>query len=264
MNVHKIKLHIGLEKPVHIAHITDVHLCCADNRDAHLLAHAEERTHVFYKEAGCIDETPYQCFAAGLDYAGNNCDLTVITGDVFDFISQANFDAVDAILKNKDYMFTAGNHEFCPRVGTPDSRARKGDIFHEIQAHFKGNMHFEARIVNGLNIVTMDNGYYNYSALQVKALKKEIEKELPIVLFSHVPLTEPILNMERFHKDLIPDAYMMEQTNAMLDLIASTKLIKASFAGHWHFGDEAVFRAAVPEYVTPGMFKNEMTHIVID
>ena len=122
-------------------------------------------------------------------------------------------------------------------------------------------MFFESRVMDGVNLITMDNSYYNFSDLQIKALKKEIRKGLPIVLFFHVPLTENILNMKCFHKDLVPDKYMQKKTNEMLDLIASCPLIKAEFSGHWHVRVETKFRDVIPEYVTPGCFKGEMTQI---
>ena len=43
MKIEKIRLAVGLEHPVRIAHLTDIHLCLADERDAHLIDHAKER-----------------------------------------------------------------------------------------------------------------------------------------------------------------------------------------------------------------------------
>lgn len=263
MKAEKIRIELGLEKPVNISHITDVHLCLADDRDAHLIAHAAERTGVFYEEAGCPPKTPSEYFREAMEYSENNCDLCIITGDVLDFISKKNIDESREILQDKNYIFTAGNHEFCPRVGVPDSFARRFDVYGDIQSVFKGNMFFESRVIGGVNLVTIDNSYYNYSGLQIDLLEKEIEKGLPIILFSHVPLTDPILELKYHHKDLVPDEYMMEQNRRLLGLVESTELIKAEFSGHWHCRGEKTLFGRVKEFITPGLFKGEFTHIEI-
>lgn len=263
MEVRKIKIELGLEKPVNVAHFTDVHISMADERDEHLIKHAEARADVFYREAEKPDKTPSEFLKEALAYADKNCDISVITGDMIDFISEKNLDEAKSILDGHKYMFTAGNHEFCPQVGISDSFARKLDEFCRIQSYFDGNMYFESKVIGGVNLVTVDNSYYNYCAPQIKALEKEIEKGLPIIIFSHVPLTEKMLNLVYHHKDLVPDKYMMEQTKKMLELINSCELIKAEFSGHWHVEVDTTTDGGIPEYVTPGLFKGKMTHIEI-
>ncbi|MBQ1224033.1 MAG: metallophosphoesterase [Oscillospiraceae bacterium] len=263
MKAEKIRIELGLEKQVNVAHITDIHLCLADERDAHLIDHAKERANVFYEEASCPEKTPSEYFREALEYSEKNCDTCVITGDVIDFISAKNLEESEEILSGKNYMFTAGNHEFCPRVGVPDSFARKADVFEDIQSFFNGNMFFESRILGGVNLVTIDNSYYNYSAVQIKMLKAEIEKGLPIIIFSHVPLSDPILKLDYHHRDLVPDEYMMEQNRAMLELIKSSDLIKAVFSGHWQVPGKKEITDQLTEYITPGLFKGVLTHIEI-
>lgn len=263
MKAERIRIELGLEKPVNISHVTDVHLCLADGRDAHLISHAAERTGVFFEEADRPPSTPSEYFREAMDYSEENCDLCIITGDVLDFISRKNIDEAREILQDKNYIFTAGNHEFCPRVGVPDSFARRFDVYGEIQSVFRGNMFFDSRVIGGVNLVTVDNSYYNYSALQTDLLEKEIEKGLPIVLFSHVPLTDPILELKYHHKDLVPDEYMMEQNRRFLGLVEKTDLIRAEFSGHWHCRGEKTLFGRMKEYITPGLFKGELTHIEI-
>ena len=69
MQIKKITLRMGLEQPLHIAHITDVHLSLADERDPHLIKHAAQRASVFYDEAGGPSETPAEYLKKALDYA---------------------------------------------------------------------------------------------------------------------------------------------------------------------------------------------------
>ena len=263
MKTERIKIEIGLGSKVDIAHITDVHLCLADERDAHLIDHAKERSGVFFEEASQPEKTPSEYFCEAMEYSEANCDTCVITGDVIDFISAKNLEESEKILSGKNYMFTAGNHEFCPRVGVPDSFARKSDVFADIQASFGGDMFFEARVIGGVNLVTVDNSYYNYSAIQIEKLKNEIKKGLPIIIFSHVPLSDPILKLDYHHRDLVLDEYMMDQNRGMLELIKSSDLIKAVFSGHWHVPVKKEITDQLTEYITPGLFKGMLTHIEI-
>ena len=160
MKIEKIRLAVGLERPIRIAHLTDIHLSLADDRDPPLIDHAKMRAQVFYEEAACPPKTPSEYFREAMAYAEETCDLCVITGDVIDFISRKNREEVESILRGKHYFFTAGNHEVCPQVGVPDSFARKADIFGEIQTSFAGDMFFESHVVGGVNLVTIDNCYY--------------------------------------------------------------------------------------------------------
>ena len=263
MQIEKITLQIGLLQPLHIAHMTDVHLSLADERDPHLIKHAAQRASVFNDEAGGPPDPPAEYLKKALAYAGKHCALSVITGDMIDFMSEATLETARDLLEGHDYMFTAGNHEFCPKVGIPDSQARKHDVFLNVQKFFRGNMYFESRIVGGVNLITVDNGYYNYSAPQIDALKREIKRGLPILLFSHVPLSDRMIRLEAQHKDLVPDEYMKEQNRRFLALVESTDLIKAEFAGHWHTSHKNTLPSGIPEFVTPGLFKGAFTHIEI-
>ena len=154
-----ITLHIGLEKPIRILHFTDVHLSLADDIDGEgMKEHAMQRRHEFCREANYPERDPVGYFEEAMEYS-KNFDCTVITGDVIDFISHANCQTAKSILAGRDYLFCAGNHEFCPKVGKPDSFERKEQMLEEIRSLFRGDMLFESRIVGGVNIIAIDNGY---------------------------------------------------------------------------------------------------------
>ena len=101
MKAEKIKIELGLKKTLNVAHLTDIHLCLADERDAHLIDHAKERANVFYEEASCPEKTPSEYFREALEYSEKNCDTCVITGDVIDFISAKNLEESEEILSGK-------------------------------------------------------------------------------------------------------------------------------------------------------------------
>ena len=102
-----VNLHFGLEKPVRILHVTDVHLSLADDVDGDSMKeHARERRREFVKEASYPERDPQGYFEEAMEYS-KEFDCTVITGDVIDFISHANCQTAKKILAGKDYMLCA-------------------------------------------------------------------------------------------------------------------------------------------------------------
>ena len=260
---HLINLHFGLEKPVRILHMTDVHLSLADDVDGDgMKEHARERRREFVKEASYPERDPVGYFEEAMEYS-KNFDCTVITGDVIDFISHANCQTAKKILVGKDYMFCAGNHEFCPKVGVSDSFARKEERMNEIQSLFRGDMIFESRIVGGVNVIAIDNGYYTWTEQQLEKLKFEVARGLPCILFTHVPLNFKHMRHEPSHNDLgVSDEYrgFILSVN---DYIINEPIIKAVFSGHTHLtaveniGDKN-------NYVLGALFKGIVGEIIID
>lgn len=258
-----IHLHFGLQKPVRILHLTDVHLSLADDIDGDdLKAHAAYRRSRFFNEAEFPERDPIGYLETAMEFA-KEFDCTVITGDMFDFMSHANFEMTKQILAGKDYMFCAGNHEFCPKVGVPDSFTRKEERMDEVQSIFRGNMVFESRIVGGVNVITMDNSYFTWTDNQFERLKAEVARGLPCILFCHVPLTCPHMN----HDPLKPDSKLSKEVIAITDkvnkYIIAEPSIKAVFSGHFHNNGTEQLGDKVG-YILGGLFKGIVGEIMID
>ena len=60
-----------------------------------------------------------------------------------------------------------------------------------VSARYPNDLTFASRIVNGVNFVAADDGYYNFTEEQLRLMKKEVAKGLPIVFLCHVPLYAP-------------------------------------------------------------------------
>ena len=258
-----VSIHLGLEKPVKILHITDVHLSLADDADGDdMKEHAKWRRREFVKEASYPERDPIGYFEEAMEYS-KNFDCTVITGDVVDFTTHANLETAKRILAGKDYMFCAGNHEFCPKVGKPDSFERKEKITDEIQTVFRGNMIFEARIVGGVNVIAVDNGYYTWTKEQFERLKFEVARGLPCVLFCHVPLTFNHMRHEPPHHDLgVSDEYK-SFILSVNDYIINEPMIKVVFSGHSHVTGVADL-GNKKDYTLGALFKGIVGEIIID
>jgi predicted MPP superfamily phosphohydrolase len=258
-----IHLHFGLKKPIRILQLSDVHLSLADDVDGEAMKkHAAMRRSVFFSEANYPERDPVGYLEEAMEYA-KGFDCTVITGDVLDFYSHATCETARRVLAGKDYLFCAGNHEFCPQVGTPDSFSRKEEILDEIQTCFRGNMVFESRIVGGVNVIAIDNSYFTWTEEQLSLLKAEVARGLPCILFCHTPLTNPHMRHEPSHKDLGVSDEVIAFTRSVTDYIIHEPAIKAVFSGHHHSNGTEVLGEKTG-YVVGGLFKGIVGEILID
>ena len=264
MQLSKNTLNVGLEKPLKVLHVTDTHIGRADERD-------NERKHALAKRLGSSEREQY--FHEQLDYAEENCDLLVHTGDLIDFTSQANFDFARTILSREKVFFAAGNHEFSQYVGEAyEDRAYKMNSFREMMPGLGAPLFFNARILGGINFVSIDDSYHQFEDWQITRLKKEIAKGLPIILCLHAPLFEQslydyhvsrsgegtssyLVGCDEEHLLSYSEFRAVQQrpdgaTMRMIDLIKSEPLIKGILTGHLHFNFESMLTDTLPQLVT--------------
>lgn len=253
----RTEIRIGLEHPVRLLHVTDSHICLADARDAaadpELVAHALQRGNAFGGEAQVESY-----FEQALAYARQENIPLLHTGDLYDFLSEANFDYMEKALSSVDSIYAAGNHDFCHFVGRAiEDYQYKWENLRRVQPHVKQNLYFDSRIVGGVNIVTLDDGYYLFNKGQEEMLRAEAAKGYPIVLCMHVPLYTPKLAAAILEKNVCayvagapreiyiryPNDRRLQQnpdraTLEMIDYIKSEPMIRAIVAGHVHLNFE--------------------------
>lgn len=259
------ELNVGAEKPFTLLHISDTHLCLADNRDDDRKVKLAERRATRFPEA--------EATLAEAERVAKEKNLTIVhTGDLFDFVSWANIDEGKRFTDENDVFMAAGNHEFSLYVGEAwEDAAYRNQSLDKVQSAFKNNIRFSSRIINGVNLVAIDNGYYLFEKEQLEALKTEISKGLPMILFMHTPLYAE--DLVRFHKDLekhpvvyqmaVPEKYLKDYpedryrqqkadaiTQEAYDLIVNCPLVKALIAGHLHFDFEGKIHEGLPQIVT--------------
>lgn len=278
MNLQKINLHIGLEKPLTLLHLSDTHIILADERDDERKRKlAEDRVHAF----GVPQDEVIRNLDAALDYAKANCDLVVHTGDLIDFVSHPNLDILSEKLSAEDTFFAVGNHEFSLYVGeAKEDTAYKMQSFNRVRAASPNDLDFASRIVNGINLVAVDNGYYLFTENQLERLKKELQKGLPVILLMHNPIHTETLYDYMMNVRKSPCAYLTGTPEELLscypadrreqqrpdkptlDFIGYIKKqpqIKAVFAGHLHFFHQDQITGTLPQFIAGGGFNNEAT-----
>ena len=277
MKLIKNTLHVGLEKPVKLLHVTDSHIALADERD-------DERKHALAKRLGDPDKEKY--LAEHIAYAEANCDLLVHTGDLMDFVSHANVDKAREVLKNEKIFFIAGNHDYSRYVGEAwEDNAYRMNSYMEMGYGLGVPMFFNSRVVGGLNIVGIDNSYYLFEDWHIWRLKKEVEKGLPVILAFHDPLFEQSLYEYHFeHAPHEPCTYLVgcdeehllrysefravqqrpdAPTLRMIDYIKSEPRIRAILTGHLHFNFESMLTDTLPQFVTGGAYEGVARELTV-
>lgn len=273
MSVFTMELNVGATKPFTIVHITDTHLTLVDERD-------DERKNVLAQER--LSSFPHA--EAVLIEAGeiaNRLNAPIIhTGDLIDFVSIANLERVKKFTDEHDCFMTAGNHEYSLYVGeAKEDAAYRAQSADKVQNSFKNDIRCSSRVINGVNFVSLDNGYYCFEKEQLLFLKKEAEKGLPIILLLHVPIYEPkLFDVLMYHRGKVnldkmtpPCAYLMgvpedlleeyaeerkvqqmadELTSKAVDYIKTEPLIKAVITGHVHCNYEGELIKNVPQLMT--------------
>ena len=258
-------IEIGLEKPVKVLHVTDSHVPLCDERDG------EPMQSIAARRASMLDEI-LENLNEQIAYAEENCDLLVHTGDLFDFITESNIEFAREILKNEKILYIAGNHEYCTGRRTHEDNVYRMNSYqiHGL-ARLGVNMFFTSRVVGGVNFVGIDDAFHTVEAWQLKRLRMEVEKGLPVILFMHAPLFEQklfersveywqdgsayLMGCDEEHLMTYPEYLAVSQrpneaTEQFVEYVNREKRIKAVLAGHVHFNFESALPGGTMQYVT--------------
>ena len=262
-----VHIDAGATKPFSLLHISDTHFTEAyPHEDERKRKLKEVRTQTF---GGRQEEA----LRDSLAWAKDNVDFVLHTGDLIDWLSEANLDLVKQYFGG-EMLGALGNHEFSrymwlePSENTEAYKARSAELLGKA---FPFDIRLHARVVNGVNFVTLDSVYGYVCPDQVERFRAEAKKGLPIVLCTHVPFyTDGIWRAsqkfwsragKRFESAAIPDArgdYKIQQTDPTTrDFIAYLKkepLLKGLLAGHLHITVRERFSPTAMQFVVGGNF----------
>ena len=286
MTLDKTTVRIGIEKPFKLLHVSDTHISLADERDDLRKRELADRRAGHF-EAG----EPGSCleyFRQSCRFAREQGAILVHTGDLFDFVSEKHLELAPQLLSlADDYFMAVGNHEFSLYVGEAfEDETYKAQCFDRVQAAMpRYDLRFASRIVNGVNLIAIDNVYYDFSAHALNRLREEAAKGLPMLLFFHNPLYTPELYDEVMHRRGaescsvigVPFELMQgysdhrfrqqvctPQTRRFIDYMLSLKQVKAVFAGHLHFSHESALPNGVMQYVVGAQYENIARLITVE
>ena len=263
MNLIHTTLSVGATAPFRIIHLSDTHLTYADLRDG------QRKVDLIDWRLPSFPNAEKVLAEAGELSHELNAPI-FHTGDLIDYVSLANLEAAKAFTDTHDVYMATGNHEFSLYVGeAKEDAAYRNQSLPAVQACFQNNIRMDSRVINGVNFVALDNGYYLFEPEQFAFLKAEAAKGLPMVLMMHTPLYEPALYeimMERcscaylagvpeeMMRRYPEDRYMQQLADGvtleMMDYIAREPLVKAILTGHLHFDYKSMYAERVPQIVT--------------
>ena len=264
MNRFYNKFSIGAEKPFTLIHFSDIHLTETLPGDDEKLKELAAKRRLKYTFSETVLEE--------IEKVNNETDgLLLITGDMMDFNSLGNFEKIRRFTEKNNCLFVAGNHDFRLFGGmeydVPEMRERN---LPAVQAMFRNDIRFFSKVINGVNIVGIDNCYYRFEEYQFERLKEEAKKGLPIILAMHVPFYTPetydlVVRGKRKYASQIcvpeekmaeypPERYLQQKedkiTREMYEYILNEKAIKLLICGHIHKNCETVIQSGIPMIIT--------------
>lgn len=197
---YKVTYHVPqLDRPVSILHVTDTHLWRDDERGQPYRQYSK-------RMAGAYNETrhfltgepthPEEAFEATLAEAkAAEVDAITLTGDLFSFPSEAAIEWALERLEALDipYFYSSGNHDW-HYEGMEGSlhQLRETWIQKRLLPLYKGrNPLMYAEEVRGINMVNIDNSYYEILPEQLAFFQEQVRKGLPMALMMHIPLYAP-------------------------------------------------------------------------
>ena len=275
-NIVKITIAVGAKAPFRVLHISDTHLTrCDERNDERKMKLAIKRERIFPYQEQMLD------FVA--DYAKKENVPILHTGDIIDFVSEANLDYVKKFMAENDVFMAAGNHEFSLYVGEAweDAEYRNQSLAH-VQESFTNDIRFSKREIGGVNFVAIDNSYYLFEKEQLDALKNVVTEGKPIVLMLHNPLYSE--NIYRYQLDVrktecayvvgAPEEkmtgysdhrYRQQKADAITletcEYIKNEPMIKALLIGHMHYDFEDAVTETLTQYLTGCETIKEITFV---
>ena len=267
LNLNRVTVKAGASKPFKVMHVSDTHFTFCDTRDdARKQKLAASRVKGMRRGEHYLDEAIRAASAEGA--------MLLHTGDLIDFTSKANYDAVAEHFAGRDTFVCAGNHEFLPYFRDTDREdaAYKAKSYDEVQANYPNGLTFASWIVNGVNFIAIDDVFYYTTEKQAELFEREVEKGLPIVLLCHVPPYTPDSRalfeaafkkwrgaaylfgvpddmMGRYTKPLIRQQRADAVSMAFCKRLRAEPLLKAILCGHVHFTFADRFSKTAMTYV---------------
>lgn len=275
LTIDELSIKIGATKPFSFLHVTDSHIARWD----------KDKPCDRWKCFGDTPEKPERYFEQAADYCRENGTVMLNTGDMIDFLSNESLRYIDKAFEGLDYIYAAGNHDFCHRVGdATENKAYKMRNLALVAPHIKSNLNFDSRVINGINFVTLDDGYYMISDAQCEMLRFEAAKGLPIILCVHNPfyaqktgemmleengscalVNTPLEVIEKFR-----DPYRRfqqepdEATIRACEYIMGEPLIKAIFCGHLHKYFDEMLPNGVMQYCGAASFVGRARLVTVE
>ena len=260
----KLEISVGAKKPFRMLHFSDSHIAWMNSRD---LIKCEAGELKWYEGRRRHFATNATGLAAALAYARAHRLHMLHTGDLVDYLSDANLNYVRRDLEGLDCQFALGNHELAgiPSAERPGRRPSCAAMRKSVAPYFPNDLMCHSRIINGVNFVAFDNCGMSADSFEAQfaAIRAEFAKGLPTVLAYHIPFfteelgaaqLKAVPRMKSFAD--ITEAYLaapprggLKINTALREWLPKQKNLKAMLCGHKHEESQGLFCENVTQYV---------------
>ena len=131
--------------------------------------------------------------------------------------------------------------------------------------------------MNGINVVLLDNGRFQFNERQYQELKKVFDQGKDVIIGMHIPLFHPDLDQAGLEKvknatdvcgtdkDESKDCYPTPVTKAVIDLIKEKhEQVLALLVGHNHFDAVINYYKNIDMYVCLPTYLNDFYEFIIE
>lgn len=284
LDVRRLTIRAGATSSFKLLQVSDVHLAFCDARD-----NAEKLALYARRAQGKANARHYLDEAVAL--ARREHAQLVSTGDMWDFLSVANVETAGRIFAADNWFACTGNHEYTEDLdGEKENEAWKLRSIDRVREAYPNDPFFASRVVNGVNLIALDDVYYQVSDKVAAAFEQEAKRGLPMVILVHVPFFTPKLvehsleasaksrmgkcgwvtgapkeivrtygNEGRINAQM-PDA----TTQKFCARLQSEPLVKAILAGHVHWPWTEQFSSTAVQYVCGATFNGAVQLINVE
>ncbi len=254
MDYPSLSLAIGAEKPFRALVVADTHLLFSDGRDCKAKYDIAIRRYGEYVYSNIGRNVPY--FLDALQFVQKHCDIMLHCGDLIDFYSPQNLEVAQKLLElaQVDYFMCAGNHEYTNYSGQhAETEPEIQEARAKVPLIFKNDINHGSRLINGINLVALYNGKYQFEESDLEFFDQQVAKGYPIILMIHNPFYTPGLEHRLFQIEgetklhftaLSPEKQHLPRVSVappatpitlrFLERITHEPLLKAVLAGHVH------------------------------
>ena len=255
MKIIKYTIEVNTKTPFKCCHTGDNHICLCDERDDKRKKELSERREKSFAERG--KKGTVETLEEMLGIVRNENALLLHTGDLIDFVSQANLDYAKKCLDGIETVMAAGNHEFSLYVGeAKEDEAYKSRSLEAVKNAMPQGIIFGTKDYNGVRFISLDNSYYYILPKLFEKTKEALNCSLPCVLLVHTPLYsketyEKVMNgkpedeppylcgcpdylLKKIPEDRFIQQKTDETTDAFIKLCNESKNLKAVLTGHIH------------------------------
>ncbi|MBO7680933.1 MAG: metallophosphoesterase [Thermoguttaceae bacterium] len=276
LEVTPITIPLPIRERLTALQISDTHISLTDERDS------EKQRETAHKRAERFGGRETEKFLAAMNYAREQGELFLSTGDLIDSCTAKNLDLLRACFAESDCFACVGNHEFCQWVGdgAREDEAYKALSLERVRAAYPNDPSFCSRVVAGINFVAFDDVFYYVADDLIDRFKAEAAKGLPIVALCHCPLYTPELfkaavarhkvayivgasdeEIADYPKELFEEQRTNETTRAFLDYLRGEKALKAILCGHLHYTWRGAFSETAMMYISGAGWKGRANEI---